>query len=341
MTTNFDRWEKDPFFSAAEEVQESADRMESAYRRWLHGQRNSSMRLAGSDELRRELQTTLGTTKWQLEEFERAVRLSYSNPSADDARSRHRHFVAAIEHHISTIVESLRDSVAAEGGTSLPWVRLDEGERDELAAFLVGPVMDGEIGAGVVGRKDGDLVGMEPGCSTNSCRLGELGLEEKRERAHGHRRTASAGADMESWSIAVPVEVDRQGSLNGRADLPPPRIMSFSGIMGSMESSYKLTWPKNGFRKWKGGDRHHAVEIEPLRAHQLSRGIDGCYEKSKSCLDGCDESFNKPLYGWVGALQRQFQRSQYQFQYSRPIQMTFWVVLIICLIGCCIFCGQL
>lgn len=26
MTSSFDRWEKDPFFSAAEEVQESADR---------------------------------------------------------------------------------------------------------------------------------------------------------------------------------------------------------------------------------------------------------------------------------------------------------------------------
>lgn len=26
MTSDFDRWEKDPFFSAAEEVQESADR---------------------------------------------------------------------------------------------------------------------------------------------------------------------------------------------------------------------------------------------------------------------------------------------------------------------------
>lgn len=26
MATSFDRWEKDPFFSAAEEVQESADR---------------------------------------------------------------------------------------------------------------------------------------------------------------------------------------------------------------------------------------------------------------------------------------------------------------------------
>ncbi|KAF0922022.1 hypothetical protein E2562_023982 [Oryza meyeriana var. granulata] len=35
MATSFDRWEKDPFFPAAEEVQESADRMESVYRIWV------------------------------------------------------------------------------------------------------------------------------------------------------------------------------------------------------------------------------------------------------------------------------------------------------------------
>ena len=32
MASHFDRWEKDPFFSAAEEVQESADRYLSVAR---------------------------------------------------------------------------------------------------------------------------------------------------------------------------------------------------------------------------------------------------------------------------------------------------------------------
>lgn len=31
MASSFDRWEKDPFFSAAEEVQESADRYHFVY----------------------------------------------------------------------------------------------------------------------------------------------------------------------------------------------------------------------------------------------------------------------------------------------------------------------
>jgi hypothetical protein len=31
MATSFDRWEKDPFFPAAEEVQESADRCAASF----------------------------------------------------------------------------------------------------------------------------------------------------------------------------------------------------------------------------------------------------------------------------------------------------------------------
>ncbi|KAL3351634.1 hypothetical protein AABB24_019953 [Solanum stoloniferum] len=88
MGSYFDRWEKDPFFSAAEEVQESADRMESTYRTWIHALKDTSGRW-NSNELCRDLRTTLGTAKWQLEEFDRAVSSSYNNTSTDDAKERH------------------------------------------------------------------------------------------------------------------------------------------------------------------------------------------------------------------------------------------------------------
>lgn len=65
----------------------------------------------------------------------------------------------------------------------------------------------------------------------------------------------------------------------------------------------------------------------------LLQGIHACYEKSKSCLDGCDECYAKQLYGWSGIIQRQLQRSQYQMQYSRPFQVVFWIALFFCLIG--------
>ncbi|KAF2309687.1 hypothetical protein GH714_004588 [Hevea brasiliensis] len=61
MASSFDRWEKDPFFSAAEEVQESADRMESTYRTWMHSKKDASS-LWNSEELHRDLRTALGTT---------------------------------------------------------------------------------------------------------------------------------------------------------------------------------------------------------------------------------------------------------------------------------------
>ncbi|KAG5127213.1 hypothetical protein JHK82_028048 [Glycine max] len=93
--------------------------MESAYRAWLREKRDRSTP-EELNELCRELQTPLGTTKWQdfkeyapycvlnmlkqLEEFDKAVKLSY-------------------QHH---------------GKLPLWWVNLDEEERDDLAAFLSG-----------------------------------------------------------------------------------------------------------------------------------------------------------------------------------------------------------
>ena len=64
-----------------------------------------------------------------------------------------------------------------------------------------------------------------------------------------------------------------------------------------------------------------------------AKGINACYERSKSCLDGCDDCCDKQLHGWYGAIQRLLQRSQYQMQYSRPLQVVFSTVLLLGLIG--------
>ncbi|TKY57875.1 Syntaxin-61 protein [Spatholobus suberectus] len=137
MASSFDRWEKDPFFNAAEEVQESADRMESTYRTWIHATKDGSS-MWNSDELCRDLHTALGTAKWQLEEFERAVRSSYSKSSSEEARNRHRDFITAIEDKIMKVEHSLSESVVPGSKASLPWLHLDEGEQNELALFLSG-----------------------------------------------------------------------------------------------------------------------------------------------------------------------------------------------------------
>lgn len=66
----------------------------------------------------------------------------------------------------------------------------------------------------------------------------------------------------------------------------------------------------------------------------IIQGVGAFYEKSKSCLSSYgDASYDKQLYGWFGALQRQVQRSQYQIQYGHPNQTIFWVILVVLLLG--------
>ncbi|XP_050375250.1 uncharacterized protein LOC126792815 [Argentina anserina] len=137
VANSFDLWKKDVFFPAAEEVQESADIMESTYRAWARARRES-VAPEDLDELCRELQTALGTAKWQLEEFEKAVRLSYRQHGDDHTTARHRQFISAIENQISHVETALSVSFSAEGKKHLRWVQLDEEECEDLAAFLSG-----------------------------------------------------------------------------------------------------------------------------------------------------------------------------------------------------------
>ncbi|PIN01772.1 hypothetical protein CDL12_25721 [Handroanthus impetiginosus] len=137
VANSFDLWQKDTFFSAAEEVQQSADIMESAYRTWLRARREGLIP-QHLDELSRELQMALGTAKWQLEEFERAVRMSYKSHGDDITISRHRQFVSAIEGQISNVETALKESFNVDGKKPFRWVHLDEEECDDLALFLSG-----------------------------------------------------------------------------------------------------------------------------------------------------------------------------------------------------------
>ncbi|KAK9677572.1 hypothetical protein RND81_11G152700 [Saponaria officinalis] len=137
VANSFDLWQKDAFFSAAEEVQHSADILESAYRAWFSAKRDG---ISSNDveDLRRELQTALGTAKWQLEEFERAVRSSYGSCRDQNIKSRHQQFIVAIESQISRAEDALRESLNEEGKQPFRWVNLNEDERDDLAMFLSG-----------------------------------------------------------------------------------------------------------------------------------------------------------------------------------------------------------
>ncbi|KAE8098555.1 hypothetical protein FH972_016608 [Carpinus fangiana] len=149
MGSSLHQWESDPLFSAAEVVQDSADRMESLFRLLLHEQslvheeHPDPKLLLSIDYHRRDLATTLETAKWQLEDFERAVSLSSVTDKPqmrDDILSRHKQFVIAIREQIINMEKSLED--ASLGDTmrmrNTEWINLNEQDRDGLALFLSG-----------------------------------------------------------------------------------------------------------------------------------------------------------------------------------------------------------
>ncbi|KAK9066772.1 hypothetical protein SSX86_014095 [Deinandra increscens subsp. villosa] len=295
MASHFERWEKDPFFPAAEEVQESADRMESTYRTLIHALKQPSV--WKTEELRRDLRTALGTAKWQLEEFERAVDDSYSESSCSGTKTRHGEFISAMESQISRVDKCLNESTVATKKPPRPWVRLDEGESKELALFLSGKPAE-----------------------TKNRELADQSTTENKFISK-HRRTSSAGAaDIGAWNITVAADDVSLGNVDGKTEQPPRKTPSFSGFLNNMEFA---SWSKNGYRKLKLADQK-LPETQPV-----SRGINTCYERSKSCLESDDDCYQKQLHGWYGAIQRQLQRSQYYVQYNRQTQMIFWVLVLI------------
>jgi hypothetical protein len=122
-------WELDPLFSAAEDVQHSADKMDSAYRAWIHGHGNQIG----------ELITAFETTKWQLEEFERAfTKECRKDYRSGGALARYRPFIEAIRHHISLVESNLRISGIEQDSRGLHVISMGDGDRDEFANFLLG-----------------------------------------------------------------------------------------------------------------------------------------------------------------------------------------------------------
>lgn len=166
----------------------------------------------------------------QLEEFGRAVKSSYpTSTSSDDAKDRHQDFITAIEDQIKRVESSLNESTVSRGKPPLPWVRLDEGERHELQLFL-------------------------SGSSSNLVDLAHV--EGKEDNLAGHRRTASASADIGSWKIVVVDDDLPHDSCAIKPDPPPRKIPSISGFLDTMESSMsQLKWPKNGYKKLRLSDR--------------------------------------------------------------------------------------
>ncbi|GMJ12042.1 hypothetical protein HRI_004873400 [Hibiscus trionum] len=147
MESSMLQWESDPLFSAAEVVQDSADRMESIFRLLLHekslvqGDHPDPKLLTSIGYHMRDLATILETAKWQLEDFERAVNSSARMDQSyfkEHVISRHKQFIIAIREHINNIEKSLEEMEMGNPMKNTKWGNLNEQDRDGLALFLSG-----------------------------------------------------------------------------------------------------------------------------------------------------------------------------------------------------------
>lgn len=222
----------------------------------------------------------------QLEELERAVRSNDDACSAgEDTRVRHDKFIVAIRSQISMVEDCLRQSNLELGETAVAWIRLNDGERDELARFLSGPLQAEDVpkfssfGGVEVGNSTVDMNGEASiDCmknfssqSSESCRR-----ETRDERLHGHASCATT--DVGSWAIGIPDEgEDTPGRLpDDRPNFVSRAIFSSAALSDALESTPRMSWLRNGLGNWRGRFQHSLVGYIPLKNDQLG-------QVSKSC----------------------------------------------------------
>lgn len=147
MAFSLHQWESDPLFSAAEVVQDSADRMESLFRilqhqeSLAHDDLPDSRLISSMEHHKRDLATILETVKWQLEDFERAVgSLAVADKSwkRDDVVTRQKQFINAIKEQINHVERNIGGPSIVESLRSSEWVNFNEPDRDGLTLFLTG-----------------------------------------------------------------------------------------------------------------------------------------------------------------------------------------------------------
>ncbi|CAO2201154.1 unnamed protein product [Urochloa humidicola] len=344
-----EQWQKDGFFQAAEEVQESADLMESIYRTWVRERSNGSSS-EEVDDLQRELQTALGTAKWQLEQFERAVSSSDDKYSMEEGTvARRRQFVVAIEDQISRVEKEINGSSIDNGRRGFNWVKLDDEERDDLVAFLSAPaefyseMMSTDSSCHIPSRQKNVPIGMTDQRDAAliikdihevqprqiaSVKSDVCGLADQ---LHGHRTNLSS-ADCH-WKIDIGNEMEDDRKLSPNGVQASSHTTALSGIRRSTESLTRVRWFWNSLWKPKS-DEHRPLRYDmqnnlDLRVLSLlTQRFNGLTERSRNYLTSWKE--NSRISARTGGLHIQGQQQTIQF--GRSIRITLLLVLSIFLI---------
>ncbi|KQJ95773.1 uncharacterized protein LOC100826256 [Brachypodium distachyon] len=354
-----EQWQKDGFFQAAEEVQESADLMESTYRTWMH-ERSSRASPEELSDLRRELQTVLGTAKWQLEQFERAVRSSNDKYSLEEGTvARRRQFIVAIGDQISRVEKATNDSSIENGRRGINWVKLDEGEQDDLVAFLSAPAQlsgetrkressyhspPGQNNVLVGADNHRDITAISKDRHTFEASPMEISDVESEvrslaEQLNAHKTNLSSSDDH--WKINIADEKDDGKKLSPKRIEVSSQTTTLSGILKSTESLTRVRWFRNSL--WKPKSDEHLPLRYDVPNHLdfrsitlLAQRFNGLTERSRSCFNSWKE--NSRISGRTGGLHIQSQQHNTQFG-GRSIRITLLLVLSIFLIVPFLICS--
>ncbi|XWS55995.1 hypothetical protein CRYUN_Cryun09bG0048400 [Craigia yunnanensis] len=307
MGSSLLQWESDPLFSAAEVVQDSADRMESIFRLLLHeqslvqGDHSDPKLLPSIGYHRRDLATILET------DFERAVsssaRMDQSH-SRGDVISRHKQFIRAIREQINNVEKSLEEMKIGNPKKNSEWGNLNEQDRDGLALFLSGgnhnehnhryDLDDSDIlkrfldpatascstDAGIVGNECGEIeeVNMN-GVAYSSHHYDSM--KENNLRKVGSHYSIKLGLDAVdsfqesshnrnadgSWDLEAGEVKPNENNMRGSSS----RINLF-GFFNNLWTAYGSRVPRNYTKRLKDGEEGHSPSyIDASRAAQGQR----------------------------------------------------------------------
>ncbi|KAA3466894.1 Syntaxin-61-like protein [Gossypium australe] len=297
MESSLLQWESDPLFSAAEVVQDSADRMESFFRLLLHEKTLLQRDLPDPKLLTsigyhtRDLATVLETAKWQLEDFERAVNSSArmdQSHSREHVISRHKQFIISIRGQINDVEKSLEDMEMGNPMKNSKWGNLNQQDRDGLALFLSG----GNHNEHDVGF---DLDPVSASCSTdagivaNGCgEIEEVNTNGVAYSSHYYGSMKENNLRKVGSHYSIKLGVDAANSCNGNsqdrsldleASESKPKSSLHENKLRSSSSQINLfrffnnLWsrvPSNYTKRLKDGEVHTPLHIDTSLAAQHS-----------------------------------------------------------------------
>ncbi|KAG9459106.1 hypothetical protein H6P81_003614 [Aristolochia fimbriata] len=369
---SFKSWESDPLFSAAEVVQDSADRMESIFRMLLHdrslleGDPSDSKLLASIDYHERDLVTALGTTKWQLEDFERAIHLSSLSARSqlrEEAVLRHKQFIRAISEQIAVVERHLGSPSRGNMDKNAHWAGLNDQDKDGFALFLSGSTYkDTQV------QYDSDnsimkrfLDSASPsGFNEKSAEIVEMRMEESEQptlngATHKDNHLDSI-KDTKSRRVGSQY-LSRLGQSSDRLEKPPREKeceFSRSGLLSRVDllvyvrnlwlTSRRKIMTRSSTKKRKDGEvtDDHVLEIErlPLSSavdlSQIEQGNHAWMSLTSRYFGRL--AYSRRFFGWPGALQRTFPLFQLATYNSRfPVLITSWVVCTVIFVGLLVF----